>query len=75
MDRFGPDVEWVCDASDYKVDPRRSEAFYDAIRAYWPGLEDGNLVADYSGEGGRGGGVALQMRPIGNPICTAAQHA
>ena len=36
--RFGPDVEWlegdVC--TDYSVDPRRADAFYAAIRTYWP---------------------------------------
>ena len=31
------------------VDPKRADSFYDAIRKYWPDLEDGNLVPDYSG--------------------------
>lgn len=51
--RFGPDVEWLTDVGpdevDYKVDPRRSESFYAAIRTYWPGLKDGQLQPDYSG--------------------------
>lgn len=47
--RFGPDVEWVSDASDYSVDPARSEKFYAEVRKYWPGLHDGALVPDYSG--------------------------
>ena len=46
--RFGPDVEWI-DTLDYRVDPARGEAFYAAIRRYWPGLPDGTLVADYAG--------------------------
>ncbi len=46
--RFGPDVEWI-DRESYTVDPRRAEAFYDRIRAYWPGLPDGSLVPDYCG--------------------------
>jgi L-2-hydroxyglutarate oxidase LhgO len=46
--RFGPDVEWV-DRFDYRVDPRRAEAFYGAIRRYWPGLPDGALYPDYAG--------------------------
>lgn len=46
--RFGPDVEWV-DAIDYKVDHRRCESFYAAIRRYWPELTDGALVPAYSG--------------------------
>jgi L-2-hydroxyglutarate oxidase LhgO len=46
--RFGPDVEWV-DAIDYRVDPRRAERFYAAIRRYWPGLPDGALEPGYAG--------------------------
>ncbi|MBD1545984.1 NAD(P)/FAD-dependent oxidoreductase [Roseibium aggregatum] len=46
--RFGPDMEWV-EEIDYRVDPARADVFYDAIRQYWPGLEDGALEADYSG--------------------------
>ena len=46
--RFGPDVEWV-DEIEYSVDPARSEKFYDAVRTYWPGLEDGALVPGYCG--------------------------
>src|SRR5437899_1005336 len=30
---------------DYDVDPKRAEVFYEAIRSYWPGLEDGALQA------------------------------
>lgn len=46
--RFGPDVEWV-DELNYDVDPARAEAFYDAIRAYWPDLPDGALAPGYAG--------------------------
>ncbi len=46
--RFGPDVEWI-DLLDYSVDPRRSEKFYAAIRAYWPQLGDGQLAPGYAG--------------------------
>jgi len=46
--RFGPDVEWV-DAIDYRVDPRRAQAFYAAIRRYWPGLPEGALEPGYAG--------------------------
>ncbi len=46
--RFGPDVEWV-DKIDYDVDPARADAFYGAIRTYWPGLADGALQPDYAG--------------------------
>ncbi|GFR47441.1 hypothetical protein Agub_g9164, partial [Astrephomene gubernaculifera] len=53
--RFGPDVEWLPQpglqpvAPDYRVDPRRCEAFYPAIRRFFPGLPDGALQPAYSG--------------------------
>jgi L-2-hydroxyglutarate oxidase LhgO len=51
--RFGPDVEWLDETDparvDYRVDPRRADSFYAAIRRYWPGLPDGALTPDYSG--------------------------
>ena len=46
--RFGPDAQWV-DRIDYSVDPARAEAFYRAIRAFWPGLPDGALSPAYAG--------------------------
>ena len=46
--RFGPDVEWV-EQIDYRVDPRRGEGFYQAIRRYWPALPDDSLQPAYSG--------------------------
>jgi L-2-hydroxyglutarate oxidase LhgO len=46
--RFGPDVEWV-DRVDYRVDPRRADAFYASIRQYWPALPDGALQPGYAG--------------------------
>ena len=51
--RFGPDVEWLSTSDpavvDYRVDAKRSDSFYAAIRRYWPGLSDGAITADYSG--------------------------
>lgn len=46
--KFGPDVEWV-DGMDYAVDGGRAEAFYRAVRSYWPGLPDGALTPGYAG--------------------------
>ena len=46
--RFGPDVEWI-GGVDYAVDPRRGDAFYAAVRRYWPGLRDGALMPGYAG--------------------------
>lgn len=51
--RFGPDLEWLdatdADALDYRVDPRRADAFYAEVRRYWPGLPDGALQPSHSG--------------------------
>jgi L-2-hydroxyglutarate oxidase LhgO len=46
--RFGPDVEWIEQVS-YDVDPARAEVFYDAVRAYYPGLKDGAIEPGYAG--------------------------
>lgn len=46
--RFGPDVEWV-EEIDYRVDPRRADAFYAEIRRYWPSLPDESLTLAYAG--------------------------
>jgi L-2-hydroxyglutarate oxidase LhgO len=46
--RFGPDVEWI-ESVDYRVDPRRGDAFYAAVRRYWPELRDGALMPGYAG--------------------------
>ncbi|MGI9498688.1 MAG: NAD(P)/FAD-dependent oxidoreductase [Geminicoccaceae bacterium] len=46
--KFGPDVEWVDDL-DYNVDPRRADAFYQAVRSYYPGLKDGAIEPGYAG--------------------------
>jgi L-2-hydroxyglutarate oxidase LhgO len=51
--RFGPDIEWLDDTTvgtlDYRVDAKRGEKFYQAIRTYWPALPDGALSPAYSG--------------------------
>lgn len=47
--KFGPDVQWVDSADDLTVDPARGDAFYAEVRKYWPGLEDGALIAGYAG--------------------------
>ena len=57
--RFGPDVEWI-DRLDYNVDPKRGDAFYSAIRGYWPGLRDGALQPAYAG-------IRPKIQAPGNP--------
>jgi L-2-hydroxyglutarate oxidase LhgO len=46
--RFGPDSEWVR-RFDYSVDPQRVALFAEAIRQYWPGLDEGRLHPAYAG--------------------------
>ncbi len=54
--RFGPDQQWLegavedmDGAVDYRVEPDRSDVFYDAVRRYYPGLPDDSLQPAYSG--------------------------
>lgn len=46
--RFGPDVSWV-DEVDYDFDASRKADFADAIRRYYPGLDEDRLVPAYTG--------------------------
>jgi L-2-hydroxyglutarate oxidase LhgO len=46
--RFGPNVQWV-DTIDYTTDITRSYLFYDAVRRYWPDLQDDALLPGYAG--------------------------
>jgi len=48
--KFGPDFAWI-DRIDYRFDDSSAheEAFYKAIRRYYPGLKDGALQPGYTG--------------------------
>lgn len=46
--RFGPDVAWI-DSIDYSFDESRKPAFIEAIRRYYPGLEEERLSPGYTG--------------------------
>ncbi len=46
--KFGPDFAWIADI-DYTFDTHRETAFYEAIRRYYPGLQDGQLQPGYTG--------------------------
>ncbi|MDX8482953.1 NAD(P)/FAD-dependent oxidoreductase [Mesorhizobium sp. VK24D] len=46
--RFGPDVEWI-ERVDYSVNSSRLPRFAEAIRRYWPGLDESRLHPGYAG--------------------------
>lgn len=46
--KFGPDTEWV-EGENYDIDPHRADAFYAAVRQYWPKLPDNALQPGYTG--------------------------
>ena len=46
--KFGPDFSWR-DSLDYRFDESREARFYEAIRRYYPGLQDGALQPGYTG--------------------------
>ena len=46
--RFGPDVQWI-DGPDYAFDPTRRGHFAEAIRLYYPALDEQRLQPDYTG--------------------------
>lgn len=59
--RFGPDVEWIERPDDYTVDPRRADAFYAAVRSYWPELPDRSLLPGYAG-------IRPKLQAPGGPV-------
>lgn len=59
--RFGPDVEWINDPSDYSVNEARLPAALDEIETYLPGIRREKVTLDYSGirpKLGKGSAVA-----------------
>ena len=46
--KFGPDVRWI-DSVDYTLDDSKRSDFVDAIRAYYPGLDEERLQPGYTG--------------------------
>ncbi|MEO0730401.1 MAG: FAD-dependent oxidoreductase, partial [Pseudomonadota bacterium] len=46
--KFGPDIEWIPDI-DYGFVPEKITQFLDAIRLYYPDLDETRLHPDYTG--------------------------
>ncbi|CAI6334130.1 unnamed protein product [Periconia digitata] len=58
--RFGPDVEWTSDPTDYRPNGSRLDAALDDIQAYLPGIDRSAINLDYVGirpKLGKGGSV------------------
>ncbi|CAG8581913.1 10966_t:CDS:2 [Acaulospora morrowiae] len=47
--RFGPDVLYINKPDDYKIDDKRRDIFFEAVRNYLPGIKKEGLYADYAG--------------------------
>ena len=47
--RFGPDIEWVDDATDYAPREDRLEKAITAVQQYLPGVDRDAMAMDYSG--------------------------
>jgi L-2-hydroxyglutarate oxidase LhgO len=60
------------DEIDYRVDPRRGDKFYAAIRTYWPALADNALSPGYTGIRPKLGGPGT---PGANPDFTISGPA
>ncbi len=70
--RFGPDVRWV-DEPDYAFDDSQQQRFVDAIRRYYPELDEARLLPGYTGlrpkifpEGARDEDFVLRLQRIGS---------
>lgn len=46
--RFGPDVEWL-EQPDYSTNPARLPQFAEAVRRFWPAVDEALLYPDYAG--------------------------
>lgn len=47
--RFGPDIEWVDDPTDYRPNPSRLHEAVEMIKTYLPGVQEDAINLDYCG--------------------------
>jgi L-2-hydroxyglutarate oxidase LhgO len=73
--KFGPDFQWI-DKIDYTFDDTHEASFYQAVRRYFPGLNDGELRAGYTGIRPRlaGPGKSLHNHATDFVISDCSQH-
>ncbi|CCG83846.1 protein of unknown function [Taphrina deformans PYCC 5710] len=56
--RFGPDVEWTDDPTDYSTSSERIEDVFHAVKQFYPSLDRSKLTVDYCG-------IRPKMTPAG----------
>jgi 2-hydroxyglutarate dehydrogenase len=47
--KFGPDIQWIDDPTDYTLDGGRLDEAYAAITEYLPSIDRNSLTGDYTG--------------------------
>jgi L-2-hydroxyglutarate oxidase LhgO len=47
--RFGPDVQWITDPTDYKVSDSHLDEVHKAVSEYLPTIDRDSLAGDYTG--------------------------
>lgn len=47
--RFGPDIEWISDPTNYKVNDSHLNDVYEAVSRYLPNVQRDALAGDYTG--------------------------
>ena len=47
--RFGPDVQWITDPTDYKINDSHLDEVYAAVSEYLPNIDRNSLAGDYTG--------------------------
>jgi L-2-hydroxyglutarate oxidase LhgO len=47
--KFGPNVEWIDEISDYAADEKLRDVFFENIKKYWPAVKKEALVPGYTG--------------------------
>lgn len=64
--KFGPDIAWMPEI-DYSFEPEKLTQFLSFIRDYYPGLDDSQLHADYTG-------IRPKLYREGEPVPDFAIH-
>lgn len=47
--RFGPDIQWITEPTDYKVNDAHLDEVYAAVSEYLPNVDRSALSGDYTG--------------------------